>query len=514
MTNLETVWGRMGGLVAMGALSALLAAGTGCGSPTPDAPPPAMDDAGEEADGGRVEPLDMNVVVLPDGGGPIAMPPVLVSATARQAGRFGDDVRVDLVGRDADGDASSLDVTFLDVDGAELSLYDVDADGVLDSGNTLVPLATPITGVVDAPAYVSFARLRGAHPELATVRVVLVDALGARSAPIDATVSDQPVLALDALCDSASVENRCEDGLGCRGAVPAVCTAGVAPSIVRTVYLTHPAGAQVLVEGADADDDVSQIDIAFFDGTGTPIPLDLDADGTPEATSFAADARDTSSGGTFFYRFAASAYFAGAVPRVSVIARDRGSRASEPVFADLTAPTARSVGQACDARGFDSCGVSVCSPGVVGATNRCVEVGAARRTACTDALTVDVTSGAGSVRGELHEPSLWDAPAGCSSGDPTARPEAAVRFVLAAPASRVVLSTNNAYTNFDSTLYAIAGCAGAPIVAWCADDRPTEERSWLATLELRALPAGEYFVVVDAFAAAPGRFQLDVTVTP
>ena len=497
MKNFETVWGRAGELVALSVLSGVLTVGTGCGSPTPITPPPAMNDAGEEPDGGHMESPDLSVVELPDGGGPAPMPPVLVSAMARQAGRFGDDVRIDLVGRDVDGDASSLDVTFLDVDGAELSLYDLDADGVLDSGNALVPLAAPITGVSDAPAYVSFARLRGAHPELATVRVVLVDALDARSAALDATVSVQPVLALDALCDSVFVDNRCEDGLGCRGAVPAVCTAGVAPSIVRAVYVTHPAGAQVLVEGTDADDDVSQIDIAFFDGTGTPIPLDLDADGTPEATSFAADARDTSSRGTFFYRFAASAYFAGAVPRVSVLARDRGGRTSEPVFADLTAPAARSVGETCDARGFDSCRVSVCSPGVVGATNRCVEVDAARRTACTEALTVDVTSGAGMVRGELHEPSLWDAPAGCSSGDPTARPEAAVRFVLAAPASRVVLSTNNAYTNFDSTLYAFAGCAGAPIVAWCADDRPTEERSLLATLELGALPAGEYFVVVD-----------------
>jgi hypothetical protein len=465
-------------------------------------------------DNGVVDPPDTGVVDPPDAGPP-ATPPVLVSMTARQVGRFGDDLRIDVVGHDLNGDATSLDVTFLDAAGDALPLYDANGDGVPESGRTFAALAVPIAGTSDAPAYVAFSRLHSAHPEIASVRVMLVDSREAPSASMDAAVVDQPVLALDALCDRAALENRCAEGLGCRAGVPAVCVEGVAPGLTRVAYLTRATGADVLIEGTDADDDLSQYEISFFDAAGAPLPMDLDGDGTAESVSFAADARDTSVEGAFFYQFAASQLFADSVPRVSVVARDRGDRTSAAVIANRAAAPARSVGQTCDARGFDTCGAAVCSPGTVGAVNHCVAVSAARTDACAAAPTLDLSSGAASVSGDLREPSLWDAPASCSSGDPTARPEALVRFVLAAPASRVVLSTNNAYTNFDSTLYAFAGCAGRPIVAWCVDDRPSSEpRAWLATLELADLPAGEYFVVVDSFAPAIGRFRLDATVTP
>jgi hypothetical protein len=322
------------------------------------------------------------------------------------------------------------------------------------------------------------------------------------------------VLAVDAVCDPDFSDNRCADGLGCRAGTPSLCVEGMAPAIVRAAYLTALGGASVLIEGTDADDDVSQIDIAFLDATGVPVPLDLDGDGAPESTSFAADARDASSGGAFFFRFMATPFFAENVPRVSLVARDRGDRASDAVTADLGAPPVRRVGEACDPRGFDSCGEGACSPGMVGATNRCVGLAAARADACMDAPVLEVVGGTGSVRGEVRTPSLWDSPMGCSSGDPVGRPEALVRFQLDAPASRVSFSTYNAYSNFDTTLYAISGCAGMPVVAWCADDLFGEPRPELARLELTDVPAGLYFVVVDSFSPDGGRFQLDVTVTP
>ena len=346
------------------------------------------------------------------------------------------------------------------------------------------------------------------------MQVVLVDARDTRSAPVEAPVAEQPVLALDAICDPGFRANRCADGLGCRMGTPSVCTEGVTPAITRAAYVTVLGGADILIEGTDLDDDVSQIDIAFLDAAGMPVALDLDGDGSPESTSFAADARDASMGGVFFFRFSASTFFAENVPRVSLVARDRGDRPSAPATADLGAPPLRMVGQSCDPRGFDSCGAGVCSPGMLGATNRCVGVSEARAAACMGALALETSGGTGSVRGEVSVPSLWDAPTGCSSGDPRGRPEALVRFELAAPASRVSFSTYNAYTNFDTTLYAFTGCSGTPLVAWCADDLFGEPRPELARLELTDVPAGLYFIVVDSFAAAPGRFQLDVTVTP
>jgi hypothetical protein len=489
-----------------GVLAGLSACGDDDGGAPSDADAGDVDGGIVDLPDGMVDPVDMN--------GPPPMPPVLVSATARQVGRFGDDLRVDLVGSDADGDATTLDVTFLNAANAEIPLFDTDSDGVLDSGNTVVPLDTPIPGTTEGPGSRSFPRLRELHPEIAVVRVVLVDARDARSAAVDAMVVEQPVLAVDAVCDPDFSDNRCADGLGCRAGTPSLCVEGMAPAIVRAAYLNVLGGANVLIEGTDPDDDVSQIDIAFLDATDMPIALDLDGDGAAESTSFGADARDASAGGAFFFRFSASAFFAENVPRVSLVVRDRGDRVSAPVVAELGDPPMRSVGQPCDPRGFDTCGMGVCSPGMVGATNRCVGVTAARAEACMSALVLETTGGMGSVRGELGTPSLWDAPTDCSSGNPRDRPEALVRLQLDAPASRVSLSTFNAYTNFDSTLYVISGCAGTPVVAWCADDRVGEPRPELARLELVDLPAGLYFVVVDSFASAPGRFQLDVTVTP
>ena len=72
--------------------------------------PPAPD--GGEVDGGLVDPPHGMVDPVDMNGPPPPMPPVLVSAMARQVGRFGDDLRIDLVGRDPDGDATTLDVTF------------------------------------------------------------------------------------------------------------------------------------------------------------------------------------------------------------------------------------------------------------------------------------------------------------------------------------------------------------------------------------------------------------------
>ncbi len=505
-TNASSFWF---GCCLVGVIAGLSACGDDDGGSPPDA---GETDAGD-VDGGIVEPPDAMVDPV-DMNGPPQRPPVLVSAIARQVGRFGDDLRISVVGSDADGDATTLDVTFLDDASAEVLLFDTDSDGMLDSGNTVVPLDTPISGTTEGSGSRSFPRLREQHPEIAAVRVVLVDARDARSAAIDAMVVEQPVLAVDAICDPDFADNRCADGLGCRAGTPAVCVLGSAPAIVRAAYLTTLGGANILVEGTDVDDDVSQIDIAFLDGTGMPVALDLDGDGAPEATSFGADARGSSSGGTFFFRFASTAFFAENVPRVSLVARDRGDRISAAVEADLADPPTRAVGQPCDPRGFDTCGMGVCSPGMVGATNRCIGVAAARSAACTSALVLETSAGVGSIRGELTSPSLWDAPEGCSSGDPRDRPEGLVRLQLDAPAARVSLSTYNAYTNFDSTLYVISGCAGAPIVAWCADDQFGEPRPELARLELVDVPAGLYFVVVDSFASVPGRFQLDVTVTP
>lgn len=442
---------------------------------------------------------------------PIAegMAPVLVSAVARQAGRFGDDLRIELRAYDVDGDAVSLGLSLITVGGDPIRIYDEDGDGTPESNHTVLPLLTPIAGPAEGDGLVLLPNLVLEQVALGSVEVTVLDAGGRASNALTVTLTEQPVLALDALCDPTFVLNRCEDGLGCRAAVPAVCTAGEAPSITRAAYYGDPGAVRVLVEGNDVDDDVTEIEIAFFDAADAPISLDLDGDSVPESDHFTADARSASTGGAFFYSFSASDAFALDVASISVVARDRGARESPATSADQMLAPVVGVGASCDPRGFDRCGASVCTPGTPGVTNRCVDVNTARRGECSAATTIDAFAPVPFVGG-AEGASLWDAPAGCSSGDPTGRPEGVVRLHVDRPASRIVLSTDNAISTFDTTIYVLAECGAAPVVAWCADDT-MGERSWLSRLELTSVPAGDYLVIVDSFSPSGGRFQLDVT---
>jgi hypothetical protein len=285
----------------------------------------------------------------------------------------------------------------------------------------------------------------------------------------------------------------------------------MAPMLSRVAYLGDPGAVRVLVEGSDVDADVSELDIAFFDAMGSAVSLDLDGDGIPESTHFSAGLRDIASGATFFYAFDASDVFATEVSAASVVAIDRGMHSSAPVRAARTLAPHRTAGQTCDAHGFDRCTTSVCMPTSATASH-CVATSSARSTECSAASMLDALTGPGYVEGVAQGVSLWDAPAGCSSGDPVGRPESVVRLHLARRVSSLVLSTDNAYTTFDTTVYVMASCAAAPVLAWCADDT-TSMRSWLSRLELTDVPAGDYIVVIDSFSPAGGRYRLDVTAT-
>jgi len=140
-------------------------------------------------------------------------------------------------------------------------------------------------------------------------------------------------------------------------------------------------------------------------------------------------------------------------------------------------------------------------------------VGTARTRACTAALVLDPAKNITTVRGNVAGPSLWDAPAGCTLGDSSNQNEALIKLVLTAPAAKVTLSTDNAFTAFDSTVYAIAKCEDAPVIAWCADD-PLQGKGSGGVLVLTNLAAGSYFLIVDSFNvdSSGSTFQVDVKV--
>ncbi len=438
--------------------------------------------------------------------------PVLVSASAAVSGRFGDDVRIAVRASDADGDLTSLSLALFDDAGQPIVQFDGDGDGLLDTNQTVVSLSAPIVGPDEGDGLAVLAGLELAVPSLAALDVGAVDAQGLASATQHVTLAAQPIVELDGICDPSFVANRCADGLGCPAAVPAVCVAGAPPALTRAAYMSDPGAVRVLVEGTDADDDVSELVLAFFDGSDAPVELDLDGDGVPESTTFHAHVAAAGVDGHFFYAFDASDQFAIDVAAVGVTAIDRGMHQSDPMRAPRAAAPTRNVGQACDPSGFDRCVGSVCLA-ASGGGSRCVAVATARTSECGAAPELDAFAGPGFVDGDASGPSLWDAPAGCSSGDPAGRPEGTLRLHLDRAASSVVLSTDNGYTTFDTTIYVMASCGAAPVVAWCGDDTPGSMRSWLSRLELTSLPAGDYVVVVDSFSPSGGHFRLDVTAT-
>jgi hypothetical protein len=188
------------------------------------------------------------------------------------------------------------------------------------------------------------------------------------------------------------------------------------------------------------------------------------------------------------------------------------------VTAGSTGAPTRMLGQPCDARAFDRCAAnSVCTlPTPTATAPTCLSTTTARSRACSAAATLDPFKGIMQVRGEIKEPSLWDAPDGCSTASPKYRPEAMVKLSLTRPVSKVVLSTSNPYTSFDTTVYALARCDAVPTDVWCADDQSGTSTSNRAVLELTGnpLPAQDYYIVIDSFPGGTGTtFQIDVTVT-
>ncbi len=467
------------------------------------------DGASPNLDGGPRDSLavgDGSAVVM-------SRPPTLSVARLRQIGRFGEDALIELTGNDPEGDITSALVSFSDAAGNPISLFDLDGNGTSESASSVFPLDKVIEGTGTGATTVTFKDLLRTHGGIGKVRVAFIDATTARSNDLDATLEKQSVVKTGDACDLKFIESRCESGLGCRGPTPGVCKTGEAPTITKLMYLRDPDGARIQAEGSDADDDVALIRLEFLDEKDQPVSIDLDGDGTPESASFDADAHDVSGGGKYFYRFESSLNFSEMVDKIAMTVIDRGGLKSPRMAASLTDPPQRNIGQVCDPRGFDVCRSSACLPGIVGAANnRCVAISPARTSACAQAKALEPAKGVITIRGEISFPSLYDAPAGCASNDPLRQAERMVKLVLTAPTARVLLSTNNNFTNFDTVLYVVSTCDTTPILAWCSDDRRGMERPSLAQLELTNLAAGTYFIVVDSFNAETGRFQLDLTV--
>jgi len=276
-------------------------------------------------------------------------------------------------------------------------------------------------------------------------------------------------------------------------------------------YLKGEGGTRILVQGTEPEDDLLSVLIEFLDNAGQPLLVDLDNDEVPESQEFEVNAAGQAVDGAFVVRVTPVEGFELLVPQVAVTPADAAGHTGQRKTSKLANTPVRAVGQACDVYGFDVCNTTaVCAPGVPGATNTCKAKSQLAPAECNAAPELDPAAGVDTVTGIADGPSLWDAPAGCSSGDTKNRPEAVVKLHLASPAASLTVSTDEPGTNFDTVLYVLPACAADAAPIGCADDSP--EASAAGVLELELVPAGDYFVVIDSWGPDGGTYTLRVAV--
>lgn len=468
-------------------------------------------DGGAGGDDGGADGESDGAAPEGDGGSAVvAGPPVLNAASFKQVGRYGHDVRIDVAATSGGKDVVAIKLRVFNAEGGAVAL-DADGDGTAEGSEVRLSLASPIEeGGTSGESYALIPGLLRSDAALGQAEVTVLDAEGAESETLVVSFEAQPLLPSGEPCDRSYADNRCEGSLGCKGADgEAVCSDPEAPTIERVGYFDDGLGGRLLVSVTDPDDDIASFTVFFRDAENKPVNIDTDGDQVPDSDSFSYDAEYSGREGSFFARVDYPAEITAAAEYVAVIVTDASDLTSEPSVVKKAAATLVANGRACDTRTFNRCAdASVCVPGDTAPNGVCMTKTDARDEACAAAQVLDPAQGVTSVVGTIGGPSLWDATSGCR--DNKGRSEAIVKLTLSEAASRLVLSTANGTTNFDTVLYLLDGCGGTPKDSWCSDGGSTT--SWGDTLTLTNVAAGEYFVVVDSFnvwTSAPA-FELTV----
>lgn len=427
--------------------------------------------------------------------------PGLTAAQARQVGRFGSDLRIDV---SAVRGAKTVVALRVELFNGQVSI----------GGARVIPLSSVIETLTGS----SYALLDGTFERFAAVtsaRVWLVDTDSDTSTPRDLTIAPQTVAPADAACDDAFLDNRCADGLGCKGAAPKTCQPGVEPTLTRLGYFVDELGPRIVFEGTDPDSDVVGYRAEFFDEDDVAIAINHDSEDTTAKVFEVSGQVPVQTGNTFYARLEPSQVLIDEVASIRVVAVDSGDKASNVLVAGRSEGLTRGIGTTCDPRGFNRCsdGAS-CSD--FGDQHRCALPTEARTSACDGALVLNPSTGLTSVRGALRS-SLYEPAVGCSPPEQDKQPDRIVKLVVAQAVSRLVLSTAHPYTGFDSVLYLLDSCSATARLDRCIADQPAPSTDRRAVLELNNLAAGEYFVVVDSFPSAAyeatsDTFELTVSV--
>lgn len=421
----------------------------------------------------------------------------LASVQALQVGRFGDDLLLRLSGEANMRPAVAVRVELLTAEQAQIGPARV----------------LPLRSILSGPTVTTTSTLLGAlgdFPTLAQVRVSLLDDLGRQSSALTANVSPQRVAGRDQECDPMMIESRCADTDGCKGS-PASCQAGVAPTITRAGYFNDAAGARIIFEGNDVDSNATAYTLRFYDASDALVEVDIDGVEETAPVSEWTAALDNSGTADFFQMLVPDGVLLEAVASIRIKVTDEADLSSSEWVAMRSPAPERALEQTCDPRGFNRCGSGAVCRELLD-QHRCTLRDDARVASCEGALVLNPAAGVTRVRGALQS-SLWEPPAGCAAGGGE-QSDRVVKLVLAAPAARLLLSTDHPYTGMDTAVYLLATCTAAPELSRCAGGPPAGTNP-KASLELTDVMAGTYYVVVDSTAtmgATSSTFELTAEV--
>lgn len=435
----------------------------------------------------------------------------LSSVTAQVDGRAGDRIRFTIAGDQTTGTLASVGITALDSNSNGISYFDTDLNGSHDSATGyFVPQPMP------DQANFSFDLVVPLTSELVDwkkAEVFLADRSDAVSNKIAVDIAPQAVRAQGATCDPTAKGDRCADGLEC-DSTAGTCVSHHRPSLSQVGYFTTDNGPIMIASGVDALDDVIKMQIDFLDSSGTPVQINITNDTTNPTmvSSFDETGGLGVADGTFSFRILPSVPFTELVKQVSLVPIDAHALRGAAMTANLVPQPSKGSGATCDYLGFNYCaGNSACVPGLPGANNACLPVGAAQSAVCKSAPTLEPSKGLSIVAGYLMGTSLWDPPSSCAPETALQNPEFVAKLHLTAATPSITLSTARRETQIDTVLYVTSVCSPTSTqVLGCNDDISSNNSA--SSLTLTNLAAGDYFVVVDSRTGTEGSIGLEVSI--
>ncbi|MGE5788166.1 MAG: hypothetical protein ACM3ZE_26460 [Myxococcales bacterium] len=411
----------------------------------------------------------------------------LTQASARIAGRLGNQLIVAVEGQAALGTLGALELTLEGASGKPIAFFDSNWDGIPDSSTGRVaPTAPPVGEKLNLEVALDGLERVEVPTQLS---VALVDRRDGKTAPLLVAIQQQTVAELGETCDPSLVISRCRQGLSC-SAKSRVCVGGTAPVISHAYFRRGAEGPTIRADGIDPDEDVILIRVDFLSSAGKPVMLDLDGDDSPDANYLELDTGLVNRNAGFVVSIQSGLGFDVLSPQLGLTAIDAMGNVSPTQRVAISNGNTGSAGQVCDLDNLVGCAEgSVCIPGVLGTVTFCTDLAQAAATRCNVAATWNLSKDGPKFTGTTAGYSYFAPPLGCVPDGAEDGPEALIQLHIDTATPHLVLTTAVPETTIDTALSVLSRCGGDFSTALaCSDD----SLGYTSSVTLSNLAAGDY----------------------